>query len=98
MDEAGASWKQLQAEGKISRWIWATRFGANMLEIGKLLNEAKTLVEHGEWLPWPRRHTALPARTAQQAAAAWADVKNATVVKRRACPPISGLVFFSSLT
>jgi hypothetical protein len=54
---------------------------SNMLEIGKLLNEAKTLVEHGEWLPWLRRHTALPARTAQQymAAAAWADAKNATV-------------------
>jgi hypothetical protein len=54
---------------------------SNMLEIGKLLNEAKTIVEHGEWLPWLRRHTALPARTAQQymAAAAWADAKNATV-------------------
>jgi hypothetical protein len=39
---------------------------SNMLEIGKLLNEAKTLVERGEWLPWLRRHTALPARTAQQ--------------------------------
>ena len=54
---------------------------SNMLEIGKLLNEAKTIVEHGEWLPWLRRHTALPARTAQQfmAATAWADAKNATV-------------------
>ena len=53
----------------------------DMLKIGSLLNEAKTLVEHGEWLPWLRRHTALPARTAQQymAAAAWADAKNATV-------------------
>jgi len=53
----------------------------DMLKIGSLLNEAKTLVEHGEWLPWLRRHTALPARTAQQymAAVAWADAKNATV-------------------
>ena len=34
---------------------------SNMLEIGKLLNEAKTIVEHGEWLPWLRRHTASPA-------------------------------------
>jgi hypothetical protein len=52
-----------------------------MLDIGRLLNEAKALVEHGAWLPWLRRHTALPARTAQQymAAAAWADAKNATV-------------------
>ena len=50
----------------------------DMLKIGSLLNEAKTLVEHGEWLPWLRRHTALPARTAQQYVA-WADAKNATV-------------------
>jgi hypothetical protein len=52
----------------------------NMLKIG-LLNEAKTFVEHGEWLPWLQRHTALPARTAQRymAAAAWVDAKNATV-------------------
>ena len=52
-----------------------------MLKIGSLLNEAKTFVEHGEWLPWLQRHTALPARTAQHymAAAAWVDAKNATV-------------------
>ena len=36
----------------------------DMLKIGSLLNEAKTLVEHGEWLPWLRRHTALPATNA----------------------------------
>jgi hypothetical protein len=48
---------------------------SNMLQIGRLLNEAKGFVEHGGWLPWLRRHTALPARTAQQymAAVAWAD-------------------------
>jgi hypothetical protein len=47
----------------------------NMLDIGDLLNEAKPLVEHGQWLPWLRRHTALSARSAQQymRAAAWAD-------------------------
>ena len=52
-----------------------------MLDIGRLLNEAKALVDHGAWLPWLRRHTALPPRTAQQymAAAAWADAKNATI-------------------
>ena len=51
-----------------------------MLKIGSLLNEAKTFVEHGEWLPWLQRHTALPARTVQQyMAAAWVDAKNATV-------------------
>jgi len=30
-----------------------------MLEIGRLLNEAKDLVEHGQWLSWLRRYTAL---------------------------------------
>jgi len=54
---------------------------SGMLAIGRLLNEAKALVDHGAWLPWLRRHTGLPARTAQQymVAAAWADAKNATV-------------------
>jgi hypothetical protein len=54
----------------------------DMLNIGSLLNEAKTLVEHGQWLPWLRRHTALTKRSAQNnmKAAAWADaldLKNA---------------------
>jgi Protein of unknown function (DUF3102) len=54
----------------------------DMLKIGSLLNEAKTFVEHGEWLPWLRRHTALTKRSAQNymKAAAWADaldLKNA---------------------
>jgi hypothetical protein len=58
---------------------------SDMLKIGSLLNEAKTFVEHGEWLLWLQRHTALPARTAQQymAAAAWVDAKNATVAYLR---------------
>ena len=47
----------------------------DMLKIGSLLNEAKSFVEHGEWLPWLRRHTALTKRSAQNymKAAAWAD-------------------------
>jgi len=54
---------------------------SGMLAVVRLLNEAKALVDHGAWLPWLRRHTALPPRTAQQymAAAAWADAKNATI-------------------
>jgi hypothetical protein len=56
----------------------------NMLEIGQLLNEARSFVEHGQWLPWLRRHTALSERTARNytAAAAWAATwaaKSATV-------------------
>jgi hypothetical protein len=46
---------------------------SGMLYVGRLLNEAKALVDHGAWLPWLRRYTALPARTAS------ADAKNATV-------------------
>jgi hypothetical protein len=37
----------------------------NMLEIGRLLNEAKDRAEHGEWLPWLRRRTALSKSSAE---------------------------------
>jgi hypothetical protein len=47
----------------------------DMVWVGRLLNEAKSLVEHGEWLGWLRRYTALSARSAQNymKAAAFAD-------------------------
>ena len=61
---------------------------SHMLEIGKLLNEAKTLAEHGEWLPWLRRHTALPARTAQQHMAD-AACSNAFLGASSSCRPSS---------
>ena len=32
---------------------------------GHLLNEAKALVEHGEWLPWLRDHCQIPESTAR---------------------------------
>jgi hypothetical protein len=53
----------------------------NMLHVGRLLNEAKDVVEHGEWLPWLRRHTALSPSSAQNymKAAAWVDDKFPTV-------------------
>jgi len=35
------------------------------IEAGHALIEAKTLVEHGQWLPWLREHCALAERTAQ---------------------------------
>jgi Protein of unknown function (DUF3102) len=38
---------------------------SGMLEIGRLLNEAKDLVKHGQWLLWLRRYSALPERSAQ---------------------------------
>ena len=52
-----------------------------MLKIGSLLNEAKTFVEHGEWLPWLQRHCGTRRCPHEQymAAAAWVDAKNATV-------------------
>jgi len=47
----------------------------DMVWVGRLLNEAKSLVEHGEWLGWLQRYTALSARSAQNymKAAAFAD-------------------------
>ena len=46
-----------------------------MLKIGSLLNEAKTFVEHGEWLPWLQRHCGTRRCPHEQymAAAAWVD-------------------------
>src|SRR5262249_2583282 len=35
------------------------------IEAGRALIEAKSLVKHGEWLPWLREHCALAERTAQ---------------------------------
>jgi Protein of unknown function (DUF3102) len=54
---------------------------SGMLRIGRLLNEAKELVEHGDWGPWLQRHTALGERTARNymAAAKWVASKTATV-------------------
>jgi len=38
---------------------------ARALEAGHALLEAKSLVKHGEWLPWLKEHCGLPERTAQ---------------------------------
>jgi hypothetical protein len=35
------------------------------IEAGRALTEAKSLLKHGQWLPWLRRHRKLPERTAQ---------------------------------
>jgi hypothetical protein len=35
------------------------------IEAGRALIEAKSLLRHGEWLPWLRQHCRLPERTAQ---------------------------------
>jgi hypothetical protein len=54
-----------------------------MLRIGHLLNEAKPLVDHGEWLPWLRRYTALSKSSAENymKAASWFERKFPTVGK-----------------
>src|SRR5262249_15290960 len=51
----------------------------SMLQVGRLFNEAKDRVEHGQWEPWLRRHAAMSARTAQRRmkAAAWAEAWSA---------------------
>ena len=53
----------------------------SMPHIGRLLNEAKSLVEHGEWLTWLRQHTALSPSSAQNymKATTWVDAKFPTV-------------------
>lgn len=38
----------------------------NLLQLGRVLTEAKPLVPHGEWLDWVRINAHMPARTAQQ--------------------------------
>lgn len=35
------------------------------IEAGRALNEAKSLLKHGEWLPWLRDHAEVSERTAQ---------------------------------
>jgi hypothetical protein len=51
-----------------------------MLRIGQLLNEAKELAVHGEWLPFLKLHR-IEGRSAQNymKAATWADTKSETV-------------------
>jgi hypothetical protein len=39
---------------------------AHSIAAGKLLNEAKALLKHGQWLPWLRDHCVVPLRTAQR--------------------------------
>lgn len=38
----------------------------NLLQLGRVLTEAKPLVPHGQWIEWVRINAHLPARTAQQ--------------------------------
>jgi hypothetical protein len=53
---------------------------SGMLRTGKLLNEAKELASHGEWLPFLALHR-IEERSAQNymRAATWADTKSETV-------------------
>src|SRR5262245_65388910 len=47
------------------------------VEIGRLLLQAKGLVEHGEWLPWLKSNFPLSDRTAERymAVAKWVDAR-----------------------
>jgi hypothetical protein len=47
-------------------------------ECGRLLVEAKALVEHGEWLPWLEAHTEVSPRQCQRymrLAENWAEIE-----------------------
>jgi hypothetical protein len=41
------------------------RGAEHAINAGRLLNEARSQVSHGQWLPWLREHCRIPERTAQ---------------------------------
>jgi DUF3102 family protein len=43
----------------------AEQIARDAIEAGKLLIEAKSLLQHGEWEPWLREHVAIAPRTAR---------------------------------
>ena len=45
---------------------YATSFTNSILQLGRVLCEAKQLVEHGKWIDWVRDNTGFSTRTAQQ--------------------------------
>jgi hypothetical protein len=62
---------------------------ADIIEIGRLLIEAKALVDYGEWLPWLRTNFALSERTARNymtAATLAEEHKTATVADLKLRP------------
>ena len=52
-----------EADGRFKRATLEAAVTA--IEIGNLLIEAKSLVKHGQWLPWLRDHAAIGERSAQ---------------------------------
>ena len=53
--------KKIHAEHSASRAAMATGF-EHAIKAGKFLQEAKSIVEHGEWLPWLKKNCALSER------------------------------------
>ncbi|MBR1565144.1 MAG: DUF3102 domain-containing protein [Oscillospiraceae bacterium] len=45
----------------------------NLLQLGRVLTEAKPLVPHGEWTEWVKKHAKMSVRTAQQYMQAFAE-------------------------
>lgn len=45
----------------------------NLLQLGRVLTEAKPLVEHGQWTEWVKQHAKMSTRTAQQYMQAYAE-------------------------
>ena len=52
--------------------MFACGAAMNLLQLGRVLTEAKPIVPHGEWLQWVRENAHMPARTAQQYMQAYA--------------------------
>ena len=52
--------------------MFSTGAAMNLLQLGRVLTEAKPLVDHGEWMSWVRENAHMPVRTAQQYMQAYA--------------------------
>lgn len=52
--------------------MFSTGAAMNLLQLGRVLTEAKPLVDHGEWMAWVRENAHMPVRTAQQYMQAYA--------------------------
>ena len=46
--------------------MFSTGAAMNLLQLGRVLSEAKPLVAHGDWAAWVKENAHMPIRTAQQ--------------------------------
>jgi hypothetical protein len=56
--------EEIGQEVQLAEQAWRDALG-HAIKAGQALIEAKSLVKHGQWLPWLKENTSLPERTAQ---------------------------------